>query len=87
MVGEVVVIAMKEVNGVREGEANSTSLPQGDAGVQDNRAEGKVTGGGYEENLRMTFAMTCSATTLKMKTTDNVITTTGSTFSPGDSSV
>lgn len=76
-----------EVNGVREGEANSASPPQGDAGVRDHRAERRVTGGGYEENLRMTFAMTCSATTLKMKTTDNVITTTGSTFSPGDSSV
>jgi hypothetical protein len=29
----------------------------------------------------------CRATTLKMKTTERVITTTGSTFSPGDSSV
>ena len=58
MVGEVVVIAMKEVNGVREGEANSTPPPQGDAKVRDHCAERKVTGGGYEENLRMTFAMT-----------------------------
>lgn len=31
--------------------------------------------------------MTWRATTLKMKTTDSVMTTTGSTFSPGDSSV
>jgi hypothetical protein len=29
----------------------------------------------------------CRATTLKMKTTDKVMTTTGSTFRPGDSSV
>ena len=56
MVGEVVVITM-EVNGVRDGEANSTSPLQGDAGVRDH-AERRVTGGGYEENLRMTFAMT-----------------------------
>ena len=47
-----------EVNGVREGEANSTSPPQGDARVRDHCAERKVPGGGYEENLRMTFAMT-----------------------------
>jgi len=86
MVGEVGVIT-EEVNGVREGEANSTPPPQGDARVRDRCAERKVTGGGYEENLRMAFAMTCSATTLKMKTTDSVMTTTGSTFSPGDSSV
>jgi hypothetical protein len=57
MVGDVVVIK-EEVNGVREGEANSASPPQGDAGVQDHRAERRVAGGGYEENLRMTFAMT-----------------------------
>lgn len=31
--------------------------------------------------------MPCRATTLKMKTTDRVMTTTGSTLSPGDSSV
>jgi hypothetical protein len=35
----------------------------------------------------MTLAMTCRATTLKMKTTDRVMTTTGSTLRPGDSSV
>jgi len=35
----------------------------------------------------MTLAMTCRATTLKMKTTESVMTTTGSTLSPGDSSV
>jgi hypothetical protein len=35
MVGEVVVITMEEVNGVREGEANSASPPQGDARVRD----------------------------------------------------
>ena len=56
-VGEVLVITM-EVNGVREREANSTSPLQGDAGVRDHRAERRVAGGGYEENLRMTFAMT-----------------------------
>ena len=57
MVGEVVVITM-EVNGVREGEANPTSPLQGDVGMRDHRAERRVAGGGYEENLRMTFAMT-----------------------------
>ena len=41
----------------------------------------------YAENRRMTLAMTWSATTLKIKTTDKVMTTTGSTLSPGDSSV
>jgi hypothetical protein len=58
MAGEVVVVTMEEVNGVREGEANLTPPPQGDARVRGHRAERKITGGGYEENLRMTFAMT-----------------------------
>lgn len=43
--------------------------------------------GAYAENRRITLAMTCKATTLKMKTTERVMTTTGSTLSPGDSSV
>ena len=58
MVGEVVVVTMEEMNGVREREANLTPPPQGDAGVRGHRAERRVAGGGYEENLRMTFAMT-----------------------------
>jgi hypothetical protein len=37
--------------------------------------------------VRVVACIPCRATTLKMKTTDSVMTTTGSTFSPGDSSV